>query len=154
LFFTKAREAAKSGLELFYDGIEKINIWQLEETFERFERAAAKGHEESIWIKSVVKDAKMNWTDLKKAFVKTEVPLGYYLAGRLLDGREKFDFDTKSAEGVCSWGQVGYGDNFYGGDLVEEDIEVHVEWLEKAAGQNNPLAIDKLGYWFQEEEWG
>jgi hypothetical protein len=31
----------------------------LEEQFQRFERAAAKGHEESIWILSLVKDVVM-----------------------------------------------------------------------------------------------
>jgi hypothetical protein len=31
----------------------------LEERFERFERAAAEGHEESVWILSVLKDVEM-----------------------------------------------------------------------------------------------
>jgi hypothetical protein len=34
---------------------------------------------------------------------------------------------------------------------VEKDKKVHVEWLEKAANQNNPLAMDKLGEWFRDE---
>jgi hypothetical protein len=34
---------------------------------------------------------------------------------------------------------------------VEKDEKVFVEWLEKAANQNNPLAMDWLGYWFRHE---
>jgi hypothetical protein len=124
----------------------------LEESFARFERAAAKGHEESIWIMSVVKDMEMKIRALIKAFAITEEPLGYYFAGRLSKGREQFDFYKKSAEGGCSWGQVEYGDYFECGAIVEEDKKVYVEWLEKAANQNNPIALGWLGYWCQCEE--
>jgi hypothetical protein len=55
----------------------------LKRQFKRFERAAAKGHEESIWISSVVKDVKMTWIALKEAFAKTEEPLGWWFAGLL-----------------------------------------------------------------------
>ena len=79
-------------------------------SFQRFQRATAKGHEESVGIMSVVKDVEMKESVLKEAFVKTEEPLGWYFAGRLSYGREgKFDFLKKSAEGGCSWGQVWYG---------------------------------------------
>jgi hypothetical protein len=33
--------------------------------------------------------------------------------------------------------------------FVEEDEKVYVEWLEKAANQNNPWAMDWLGNWFR-----
>jgi TPR repeat protein len=121
----------------------------LEESFARFERAAAKGHEESIWIMSVVKDVEMENSAVRKAFGKTEEPLGWYFAGLLSDGREKFDFYKKSAEGGCSWGQVQYGWRFRTGKFVEKDMKLYVEWLEKAASnQNNPEAMEWLGWWF------
>jgi hypothetical protein len=124
----------------------------LEESFERFERAAAKGHEEAIWVLSVVKDMEKKRILLKKAFAKTGEPLGWWFAGRLSDGREAFDFYKKSAEGGCSWGQVAYGEYFLRGDFVEKDRKVFVAWLEKAAKQNNPKAMHLLGDWFRDEE--
>jgi TPR repeat protein len=123
----------------------------LEEKFQRFERAAAKGHEESIWILSVWrKDVDMEKNALKEAFVKTEEPLGWYFAGMLSDRlRERYDFYKKSAEGGCSWAQVDYGLDFRFGDFVEKDMKVYVEWMEKAANQNNPQAMRWLGDWFR-----
>jgi hypothetical protein len=123
--------------------------YKLEECFERFERAAAKGHEESIWILSVVKDVKMEKTALKETFAKTEEPLGWYLAGEVSVPREAFDFYKKSAEGGCSWGQVKYGEYFENGWGVEDDEKVYMEWLEKAVKQNNPKAVFWLGIWFR-----
>jgi hypothetical protein len=124
----------------------------LKGSFARFERAAAKGHEESIWICSVVKDVEMKKSALKEAFAKTEEPLGYYFAGQLSYGRERFDFCKKSAEGGCGWGQVRYGRYFeLGIRFVEKDMKVYVEWLEKAANRNNPAAMDLLGFWFGKE---
>jgi TPR repeat protein len=124
----------------------------LNEQFNRFETAAAKGHEESMWILSVVKDMKMEKSALKEVFAKTEEPLGWFMAGEISDdGREQFDFYKKSAEGGCSWGQVRYGRYFNFGNFVEKDDNMFVEWLEKAANQNNPKAIEVLGYWFG---WG
>jgi TPR repeat protein len=121
----------------------------LEEQFQRFERAAAKGHEESIWIGSVVQDVKMEKSALKEAFAKTEEPLGWYFAGHLSGGREGLNFFKKSADGGCSWGQVEYREYFNLGYLVEQDEKVSLEWLEKAANQNNPWAMDKLGCRFR-----
>jgi hypothetical protein len=125
----------------------------LEEQFQRFERAAARGHEESIWILSVVKDVDTEKNALREAFAMTEEPLGWYFAGKLSerDSREQFDFFKKSAEGGCSWGQVEYGLYFNFGKFVEQDKKVYVEWLEKAANQNNPLAMNRLGSWFRNE---
>jgi hypothetical protein len=123
----------------------------LGEDFQRFERAAAKGHEESIWITSVLKDVAMESNAWQEAFVKTEEPLGWWFAGRLSYGEEQFDFKKRSAEGGCSWGQVGYGQYFKGGYWVKEDLKVHVEWLEKAVAQNNALAMRMLGDSFREE---
>jgi tetratricopeptide (TPR) repeat protein len=120
-----------------------------EGSFERFERAAVKGHhEESIWILSVVKDVERERTALQEAFAQTGEPLGWYFAGKCSSGREQFDFWKKSAEGGCSWGQVAYGRYFEYGQFVEKDKKMYVEWLEKAANQNNPEAIYELGYWF------
>jgi hypothetical protein len=139
---------------LFREAVRKfgIFIWQLKESFERFNGAAAKGHEESIWILSVVEGVEMEWEDLREAFSKTEEPLGWYFAGKFAgDEREGFDFYKKSAEGGCSWGQVAYGAYFRNGEFVEKDDQVYVEWLEKAANQNNPWAMTALGLWFRKE---
>jgi hypothetical protein len=123
------------------------------EKFARFERAAAKGHEEAIWIVSVVKDVAMELSAWKEAFAKAEEPIGWYLAGWVSGGRERFDFWKKSAEGGCSWGQVWYGTYFKRGygEFVEEDQKVYVEWLEKGVNQNNPEAMYFLGDWFRHE---
>jgi hypothetical protein len=130
--------------------MEEFDREELEGRFKRFERAAAKGHEESIWIVSVVKDVEKEHGALIEAFAKTEEPLGWYLAGKFSGyGREAFDFYKKSAEGGCSWGQVEYGWTFRHGHLVEKDMKVYVEWLEKAANQNNPEALYWLAKWFR-----
>jgi hypothetical protein len=132
--------------------MQKFQGGELEKGFERFERAATKGHEESIWIGSVVKDVAMEKNTLKQAFAKTEEPLGWYFAGKFAgDEREYFDFCKKSAEGGCSWGQVEFGWYFGYAKFVEEDEKAYVEWLEKAVSQNNPRAMDWLGDWFCDE---
>jgi TPR repeat protein len=126
-----------------------INPGDLKQQFLCFERAAAKGHEESIWITSVVKDVAMEWDALKEAFAKTETPLGRYFAGKLSGGRERFDLYKKSAEAGCSWAQLEYGWYFKTGYIVEKNMSVYLEWEEKAANQNNPQAMFHLGYWCQ-----
>jgi hypothetical protein len=145
-----------SGRVLFHEATEKFRDYDdLEEQFQRFERAAAKGHEESIWIVSVVKDVAMEENVLKEAFAKTEEPLGWYFAGKLSEvySREQFDFYKKSAEGGCSWGQVNYGGYFADGfEFVEKDKKVYLEWLEKAANQNNPEAMNALGICFRNND--
>jgi TPR repeat protein len=121
-------------------------------SFPFFERAAAKGHEESIWILSVWKDVEMKYGVLMEAFVKTAEPLGWWFAGRLSeDERERFDFFKKSAEAGCSWAQVSYGGYFRRGEFVEQDNKVYVEWLERAANQNSPDAMHLLGKWFRND---
>jgi TPR repeat protein len=99
---------------------------------------------------SVVKDVEMDENVLKEAFAKTEEPLGWYFAGWLSSGRERFDCFKKSAEGGCSWGQVAYGWCFKRGEFVQQDIKVCWEWIGKAALQNNPWAMNLLGQWFRE----
>jgi TPR repeat protein len=132
--------------------MEQFSPSRLGESFALFERAAAKGHEEAIWILSVVKDVEMEKSIVKEAFAKTEEPLGYYFASKFSDGRERFDFFKKSVEGGCSWGQVEYGWCFrYGEEFVQQDTKVYVKWLEKAADQNNSKAMFHLGYWFRKE---
>jgi hypothetical protein len=44
---------------------------------------------------------------------------------------------------------VQYASYFKYGRFVEKNVKVYVEWLEKAANQNNPYAMDRLGEWFQ-----
>jgi hypothetical protein len=46
---------------------------------------------------------------------------------------------------------VAYGAYFRNGEFVEKDDQVYVEWLKKAANQNNPKAIFWLGCWLQIE---
>jgi hypothetical protein len=133
--------------------MEKFYYADLEGSFARFDRAAAKGHEESIWILSVVKDVEMEKSACKEAFAKTEEPLGWYFAGELSydDGREAVEFWKKSAEGGCSWGQAWYAWALSDGEFVEYDFKAHAEWQEKAVNQNNPMAMYWLGKWFQHE---
>jgi hypothetical protein len=127
--------------------MEQFHSEELEDNFGRFERAAAKGHEESIWIRSVLKEAKMEKNALREAFAKTEEPFGWYFAAACSDDdREQFDCVKKSAEGGCSWGQVAYAECFERGYFVEKDEKVCVEWLEKAANQNNPEAMYELAW--------
>jgi hypothetical protein len=121
--------------------------------FQRFERAAAKGHEESIWILSVVKDTEMeDRKALKEAFAQTEEPLGWYFAGLLSTGLPQRRHFKKSADGGCSWGLVRFSmylnDGGGGKMYVVQDEKVYVEWLEKAAQQNNPKGMYLLGNWF------
>jgi hypothetical protein len=60
----------------------KFRDYELEQSFARFERAAAKGHEEAIWILSVVKDAELDdRLALEEAFAETEKPLGVVFCG-------------------------------------------------------------------------
>jgi hypothetical protein len=133
----------------------KIMTGTYAEKFARFKRAAAKGHEESIWIVSVVKDVKMEASAVIEAFAKTEEPLGWLFAGVLSyrESREELellDLLKNSAEAGCSWGQVWYGWFFNNdGDSVEQDEHVYVEWMEKSANQNNPMAMNYLGVWFR-----
>jgi TPR repeat protein len=132
--------------------MENFTLVRFKKSFERVKRAAAKGHEESISIMSVVKDVEMEDRDAwKKALAKAEESLGWYFAGRLSFSKKAFHFYKKSAEGGCSWGQVRYGQSFKEGCFVEKDEKVYVEWLEKAANQNNPQAMGLLGNWFRLE---
>jgi hypothetical protein len=103
-----------------------------------------------------VKGVEMTEDDYGEAFAKTEKPLGWYLAGKLSlpNGKPRFDFFKKSAEGGCSWGEVGYAwyfqENYGAVGSVERDDKVYLEMLGKAArDQNNPKAMYCLGYWLQ-----
>jgi TPR repeat protein len=150
-FFFQAREENQSGLVLFHEAIHNFDpFYGRKESFARFERAAAKGHEDSIWIVSVWKDVTVS-NPLEEAFMKTETPLGWYFAARLLidEPEERFNFVKKSAEGGCSWGQAQYAWDLGRGVGGLVDVKAYFEWLETAANQNNPLAIYWLGNWFR-----
>jgi hypothetical protein len=154
----QAREAAKSGLVLFHEAMEEFWSGTYEESFERFEGAAAKGHEESIWILGVVKDVEMKKGALKEAFDQTETPLGWYFAGMLEVQRKpelRFGFVKKSAEAGCSWGQVECGVFFRSGQypwVAQRNLTTFREWMEKAAKQSNPKAVFYLGKLIEEIE--
>jgi hypothetical protein len=132
--------------------MEGFDVMKLKESFARFERAAAKGHEESIWILSVVKDVEMKESALMDAFADTEDPLGRYFVGLLSSDIEVEAYYWKwSAEGGCSWGQCAYGWQYdAGGECVEKNEKVFLQWLEKAADQNNPMAMEVLGDRFEQ----
>ena len=145
------------------EAMEKFDDCEMRESFERFEKAAMKGHEESQWIWNVVKDMEFkeeNMEAIEKAFAETESPLGFYFAGRFYDdwSRERFDYMKQSSDGGCSWGQVEYGRYFNSNDergFVEEDEKMYLELLEKAAAQNNPQGFYWRGYNHgQEEDYG
>ena len=140
--------------------MERFHYFKMRESFEGFEKAAMKGHEESQWIWNVVKDMALeeeNREAIVKAFAETESPLGYYFAGELCewDSRERFGNMKKSSDGGCSWGQVEYACYFDPGNyrqLVEKDKKMYLELIEKAAAQNNPKAILWRGLEHQNEE--
>jgi hypothetical protein len=118
----------------------------IDDSADLLRRAAAMGHEEAIWILSVMKGG--NWwrRALMKRFEKRETPLAYYLCGKLsTEIARATDFWKKSAEGGCTWGQVAYG-------LCLQDQGEKIRWLEKAAGDSNPAAFVALGNYFEEEE--
>jgi hypothetical protein len=135
--------------------MEKFKPYEdLAEQFQRFERVAAKGQQDAIWILSVVKDVKMEKEVLGEVFAKTEKPLGWWFAGVFAEeeSRKEFDCFKKSAEGGCSWGHTYFGLYFdFENEFVEEDKNRYLEWLEKAANQNNPEAMDRLGDFFRGE---
>jgi TPR repeat protein len=157
LLCLQARDAAKSATVLFHEAMEEVcrGGVELDDCLSLLEKAAAKGHEESIWILNVVKDVELYLEDWKKAFVATGEPLGWFFAGMMCawPTKEQFEFLKLSAEGGCSWGQVGYGDYFEENDqnegIVEEDNNTYMEWLVTAANQNNPRAIEQLGRLFK-----
>jgi hypothetical protein len=101
--FLQALEAAKSGLVLFHEAMEEFNRNRLKQSLELFERAAAKGHEESIWIVSVMKDVEMEWNAVKEAFAKTEEPLGLYFAGWLSEEKEQLTFTRRVRREDVAW---------------------------------------------------
>jgi TPR repeat protein len=144
----QAREAAKSGLVLFHEAMGNFLSGEVLEQTELFARAAAKGHAESFWIMSCIEGVELEVSALKEAFARSEEPLGWNLAGELSDGREAFELFKRSAEAGCSWGQARYALCFSFGDFVELSEATYVEWLEKAANQKNPLAMEWLGEWF------
>jgi TPR repeat protein len=154
--FSQVREAEKSGAVLFHEAMDMIggdlekHPTSLEKIFRLFERAAAKGHEESIWISSVAQNVEKDKTALKNAFSKTEKPLGWYLAGELSDpcSQDQFNCMQKSAEGGYSWGRVKYSWFYKAGAFVEQDEEAYLELIQQAAEQSNPQALNELGYWF------
>jgi len=126
--------------------MEAFRVNEMKESFERFEKAAMRRHEESQWIWNVVKDMELkreNKGDIEKAFAETESPLGYYFARQLCNewkSRERFDYMKKSSDGGCSWGQVQYASYFHSSNsrvFVEKELELR----EKAVAQNNPRAI-------------
>jgi tetratricopeptide (TPR) repeat protein len=163
LLFLKAQEAAKSGNVLFNEALEHMYDEEFEKSLELFRRAAAKGHEDAVWILSVVDvdELEFDLGDWAEAFAQTDNALGQYLSVDLTRecSESQFKLLKKSAEGGCRWGQAGYalcfGKFMSVGERGEEDPEAYLEWLEKSANQNNAKALFDLGEFFRfgEEEF-
>jgi hypothetical protein len=152
----QAREAAKSGLVLFHEAMETFENEAFLMSFARLKKAAAKGHQEAIWILSVQEGAtdQEGW---KQAFAQTNTPLGWYCAGVLAqyNSIERVEFWKKSAEGGCSWGMNYYAWCFglYGNrDMTPLDEELHLYWLTKAVELENPSALVAMGELLQSQE--
>jgi len=132
----------------------------LRKSFKRFEEAAAKRHEDSLWLCNVVKEIDMDhnggmfWA-VKKAFTATKCAMGWYWLGRLCGrDQEALECFKKSSDGGYSWGQVEYHRFFAMGRFVEKDEKIFVLLLEKAVAQNNPEAMYNLGKWYNSQEGG
>jgi TPR repeat protein len=146
--FRKAIEAAKSGSVFFHEAMGFISFeGNFSVEIAAFKKAAAKGHEESIWLLDVIKDVEPVVSAIKEVLIETEEPLGWYLAGEFSfwNSAQRFDFHKKSAEGGCSWAQVRYGWYFRRGRFVQQSDAKFREWLKKAADQNNGWAMTQLG---------
>jgi hypothetical protein len=147
--FRKAIEATKSGSVLFHEAMGFISFeGNFSVEIAAFKKAAAKGHEESIWLLDVIKDVDPVVSAIKEVLVETEQPLGWYFAGEFSfwNSAQRFDFHKKSAEGGCSWGQVRYAEYFEEGEggFVKQSDAKFREWLNKAADQNNGWAKSQL----------
>jgi hypothetical protein len=139
---------------LFHVALSKVGYW-MEGGWEDkrgcgplFTEAAEKGHEECLWVLEVIKGARPGtW---KKAFCNTNVPLGWYIGGKMCAfcSPEQLNLMQKSAEAGCSWGQLEYAAYFKSGVIVKQDRAAYLSWLEKAAEQDNPEALYRLGEWF------
>jgi hypothetical protein len=149
-YLHKERNAARSASVLFNEAMGKFSSRNVEKCLSLFRLAAAKGHQEAIWVVDIEKryEKRYGWFMLALAFEKTETPLGWYLAGALSrhGSARRFDLWRKSAEGGCSWGQAEYAWFFQYGERKDEKI--FVEGVEKAANQNNPWAMNQLGNQF------
>jgi hypothetical protein len=126
--------------------------------FSVFEEAAAKGHESAQMILKTVEafGEDIASEDINSAFGGLEDPLAWVFAGDFCQysSSARFDFYRRSAEAGCSEGQVSYADYFtkYGADgFVVKSEEVYVEWLEKAANQNNTRAMAALAYFYEQK---
>jgi hypothetical protein len=123
-----------------------------ERTLQTFRSAAAKNHQDARWVLSVFEGG--SWEGLKDRFVQSDRALGWYIGALLAnDTEEKFNLVKKSAEADCSWAQVAYGLYFHRakeGDLVEQNDELYLKWLEKAG--DNCSANWRKGLYFSQVE--
>jgi TPR repeat protein len=131
----------------------------LRESFEAFEKSAALGHADSIWLVSLLQEAPVLEQEALKALLgASDRPLGWHLAGRLSDfnSQEMFDLTYRSAQGGCGWGQVALAQYYqYGrGGFVPASEEHYLRWLQTAAAMGNPFALFWLGYWHSTERVG
>jgi hypothetical protein len=124
------------------------------ENFARFEKAAQKGYAPACWVvqaaeKVFQKNLEEDNDDaeaeaLKEAFSGGETGgWGLLFAGLLSSGMDRLEFFKKSAEAGNSWGQAHYATFF------TSDGDVYLDWLEKAAAQDNPLGLSLMGQWVE-----
>jgi hypothetical protein len=137
-----------------------------------FRKPAAKGHQQSIWIVDVVERTKKDLeaqveqqedhsaldvfsldrkfcVAVAEAWAATGEPWGHYLSGLLFEynSRERFEAFKKSAEGGCSYAQLGYAKYFERciDGFVDQDLGVYFDLLQLAAAQDLPEAFYQLG---------
>jgi hypothetical protein len=143
----KAREAAKSATVLFHEAMEQLIRHEktMENQLEQFEKAAAKGHEEALWMRSMLIGVEKEQSVVKEAFAKSEEPLGWYLAGELCwrnEEEKQVALFKKSAEGGCSWAIIALAFLLKSPDWQQGPrIASYDESLKEAIDLHNPRAI-------------
>jgi hypothetical protein len=144
----KAREAAKSATVLFHEAMEQLIRHEktMENQLEQFEKAADKGHEAALWMRSILNGVEKEQSVVKEAFAKSEEPLGWYFAGELCWGNEleeQVALFKKSAEGGCSWAIIAL-------ELQRKSTDWHEgpsyqESVKEAIDLRNPKAMRMRG---------
>jgi hypothetical protein len=93
---------------------------------------------ENWWGKSTL-DERNDRAALMRALRASEHPICWLVSCFFgLSPEENHVMLLQAADAGCSWSQVFYA-------LEMQDVEANMEWLNKAAAQNNPWAIDSLG---------
>jgi hypothetical protein len=122
------------------------------EQFGRFERAAAQGQREAQALGTALKEVRDmgNTPELIKVLSEANDPICWFFAGELFDlmSLQRYQLVKQSAEAGCSWAQVAYAEMARNGnEFVVREKDLRLVFLEKAADQANPKALELLGDW-------